>query len=122
MTQEFSAPTPEFPPQPALTPNEIVPMLIGSTVGEIERELVLQTLAPAPRACSGYPCAPCATRSGNIPLKESTCPRTPISARASQSAGRVGRRADNAMMLFRHGRAGFVPAMPMLPSPTARFE
>jgi DNA-binding NtrC family response regulator len=45
MTQEFSAPTPEFPPQPALTPNEIVPMLIGSTVGEIERELVLQTLA-----------------------------------------------------------------------------
>ena len=29
----------------SLTPNEIVPMLIGSTVGEIERELVLQTLA-----------------------------------------------------------------------------
>jgi DNA-binding NtrC family response regulator len=45
MTQEFSAPIQEIPPQPALAPNEIVPMLIGSTVGEIERELVLQTLA-----------------------------------------------------------------------------
>ena len=32
-------------PAPSLTPNEIVPLLIGSTVGEIERELVLQTLA-----------------------------------------------------------------------------
>jgi len=29
----------------SLRPNEIVPLLIGSTVGEIERELVLQTLA-----------------------------------------------------------------------------
>jgi DNA-binding NtrC family response regulator len=29
----------------SVAPNEIVPMLIGSTVGEIERELVLQTLA-----------------------------------------------------------------------------
>ena len=29
----------------SLTPNEIVPLLIGSTVGEVERELVLQTLA-----------------------------------------------------------------------------
>ena len=28
----------------SLAPNEIVPMLIGSTVSEIERELVLQTL------------------------------------------------------------------------------
>lgn len=27
-----------------LPPNEVVPFLIGSTVGEIERELVLQTL------------------------------------------------------------------------------
>lgn len=34
---------------PSLAPNEIVPLLIGSTVGEIERELVLQTLA----RCSG---------------------------------------------------------------------
>ncbi|MBU6464505.1 MAG: helix-turn-helix domain-containing protein [Bradyrhizobium sp.] len=35
------------PPRPAssLTPDQIVPLLIGSTVGEIERELVLQTLA-----------------------------------------------------------------------------
>jgi DNA-binding NtrC family response regulator len=45
MTQEFSTATAEIHPQPALAPNEIVPMLIGSTVGEIERELVLQTLA-----------------------------------------------------------------------------
>ncbi|GLR91874.1 helix-turn-helix domain-containing protein [Bradyrhizobium iriomotense] len=28
-----------------LAPHEIVPLLIGATVGEIERELVLQTLA-----------------------------------------------------------------------------
>jgi DNA-binding NtrC family response regulator len=28
-----------------LAPNQIVPMLIGATVGEVERELVLQTLA-----------------------------------------------------------------------------
>ena len=28
-----------------LPPNKIVPLLIGATVGEIERELVLQTLA-----------------------------------------------------------------------------
>jgi DNA-binding NtrC family response regulator len=32
-------------PLSALARNEIVPLLIGSTVGEIERELVLQTLA-----------------------------------------------------------------------------
>ena len=32
-------------PAASLTPNEIVPLLIGSTVGEVERELVLQTLA-----------------------------------------------------------------------------
>jgi len=31
-------------PAPPLSPNEVVPFLIGSTVGEIERELVLQTL------------------------------------------------------------------------------
>ncbi len=29
----------------SLASNEIVPMLVGSTLGEIERELVLQTLA-----------------------------------------------------------------------------
>ena len=33
------------PDAPPLTPHEIVPMLIGSTVEAIERELVLQTLA-----------------------------------------------------------------------------
>jgi len=40
-------PAPEIPlsnPR-ALSPHEIVPMLIGSTVEAIERELVLQTLA-----------------------------------------------------------------------------
>ncbi|KJC52828.1 Fis family transcriptional regulator [Bradyrhizobium sp. LTSP885] len=30
---------------PSLAPNEVVPLLIGATVGEVERELVLQTLA-----------------------------------------------------------------------------
>ena len=37
----------EIPPSDSqpLTPHEIVPMLIGSTVEAIERELVLQTLA-----------------------------------------------------------------------------
>jgi DNA-binding NtrC family response regulator len=32
-------------PAASLAPNEVVPLLIGSTVGEVERELVLQTLA-----------------------------------------------------------------------------
>jgi DNA-binding NtrC family response regulator len=44
MTQVFPAPAPEIPPSPSPAPNEVVPLLIGSTVGEIERELVLQTL------------------------------------------------------------------------------
>jgi DNA-binding NtrC family response regulator len=44
MTHESVVPAPESP-APSLSPNEIVPLLIGSTVGEIERELVLQTLA-----------------------------------------------------------------------------
>ena len=39
-------PAPEIPPESqVLSPHEIVPMLIGSTVEAIERELVLQTLA-----------------------------------------------------------------------------
>ena len=37
---EFSSPDPQ-----SLAPHEIVPMLIGSTVEAIERELVVQTLA-----------------------------------------------------------------------------
>jgi DNA-binding NtrC family response regulator len=37
--------THDFPLLASLAPNEVVPLLIGSTVGEIERELVLQTLA-----------------------------------------------------------------------------
>jgi DNA-binding NtrC family response regulator len=44
MPHEFPNLAPELP-APSLAPNEIVPLLIGSTVGEIERELVLQTLA-----------------------------------------------------------------------------
>ena len=43
MTTVRSAPPDEAPH--SLAPNEIIPMLIGSTVCEIERELVLQTLA-----------------------------------------------------------------------------
>ncbi|GAA3839637.1 Fis family transcriptional regulator [[Pseudomonas] carboxydohydrogena] len=46
MTQDSSFHAPELPRlDPAAAPNEVVPWLIGSTVGEIERELVLQTLA-----------------------------------------------------------------------------
>jgi Bacterial regulatory protein, Fis family len=45
MTHASNATIPELSPSPLLAPNEIVPLLIGSTVGEIERELVLQTLA-----------------------------------------------------------------------------
>ena len=44
MTHESAVPAPEIP-APSLTPCEVVLLLIGSTVGEIERELVLQTLA-----------------------------------------------------------------------------
>ncbi|WP_213738969.1 helix-turn-helix domain-containing protein [Bradyrhizobium sp. dw_411] len=44
MTYESDVPAPETP-APSLAPNEVVPLLIGSTVGEVERELVLQTLA-----------------------------------------------------------------------------
>jgi DNA-binding NtrC family response regulator len=47
MTMVHSA-APEHTAQ-SLAPNEIVPLLIGSTLGEIERELVLQTL----RRCDG---------------------------------------------------------------------
>ena len=41
----FPAPEIPLPDSQALLPHEIVPMLIGSTVEAIERELVLQTLA-----------------------------------------------------------------------------
>jgi DNA-binding NtrC family response regulator len=44
MTNVSAVPAPEIP-KPSLAPNEIMPWLIGATVGEIERELVLQTLA-----------------------------------------------------------------------------
>ena len=44
MAHEPAIHAPETPAS-SLTPNEIVPLLIGSTVGEVERELVLQTLA-----------------------------------------------------------------------------
>jgi DNA-binding NtrC family response regulator len=41
---ESAVAAPEIPVA-SLAPNEVVPLLIGSTVGEVERELVLQTLA-----------------------------------------------------------------------------
>ncbi|HVX75391.1 MAG TPA: helix-turn-helix domain-containing protein [Bradyrhizobium sp.] len=44
MAYAFAVPAPELPAS-TLAPNEIVPLLIGSTVDEVERELVLQTLA-----------------------------------------------------------------------------
>jgi DNA-binding NtrC family response regulator len=44
MAYAFSVPSSELPVS-SLAPNEIVPLLIGSTVDEVERELVLQTLA-----------------------------------------------------------------------------
>jgi DNA-binding NtrC family response regulator len=44
MAYESTTHAPEIPAA-SLRPNEVVPLLIGSTVGEIERELVLQTLA-----------------------------------------------------------------------------
>ena len=43
MTHEFTHPAPEI--SHPLAPNEVVPLLIGSTIGEVEQELVLQTLA-----------------------------------------------------------------------------
>ncbi|WP_454620508.1 helix-turn-helix domain-containing protein [Bradyrhizobium cenepequi] len=43
MSYVSTQPLPEFPAA-SLAPNEIVPLLIGATVGEVERELVLQTL------------------------------------------------------------------------------
>ncbi|MBX9821586.1 helix-turn-helix domain-containing protein [Afipia birgiae] len=46
MSQNISPSTLEpLPDAPAMAPNQVVPLLIGATVGEIERELVLQTLA-----------------------------------------------------------------------------
>jgi DNA-binding NtrC family response regulator len=44
MAYAFAVSAPELPVA-SLSPNEIVPLLIGSTVDEVERELVLQTLA-----------------------------------------------------------------------------
>ena len=44
MSVVFTMPAPEAP-KATSSPTEIIPMLIGSTVEEIERELVLQTLA-----------------------------------------------------------------------------
>lgn len=44
MSQASRSGAPEIP-APSLAPNDVVPLLIGSTVGEVERELVLQTLA-----------------------------------------------------------------------------
>ncbi|WP_291867289.1 helix-turn-helix domain-containing protein [Bradyrhizobium sp.] len=43
MIRESVVPAPPVS-APSLAPHEIVPLLIGATVGEVERELVLQTL------------------------------------------------------------------------------
>jgi DNA-binding NtrC family response regulator len=43
MSYVSTQPLPEIPAS-SLAPNEIVPLLIGATVGEVERELVVQTL------------------------------------------------------------------------------
>lgn len=47
MTQLPPAHSADMPPVtgPAIAPRRVVRLLIGATVGEIERELVLQTLA-----------------------------------------------------------------------------
>jgi DNA-binding NtrC family response regulator len=44
MSYASTLPAPEAS-APTLAPNEVVPLLIGATVSEVERELVLQTLA-----------------------------------------------------------------------------
>ncbi|MDO9296029.1 helix-turn-helix domain-containing protein [Bradyrhizobium sp.] len=44
VSTQASTQVPAPVPAPSLAPNEIVPLLIGATVGEVERELVLQTL------------------------------------------------------------------------------
>jgi DNA-binding NtrC family response regulator len=44
MSHASTPPAAEAPPH-SLAPHEIVPLLIGATVDEVERELVLQTLA-----------------------------------------------------------------------------
>ena len=89
MTHESAVPAPELPAL-SLAPNEIVPLLIGSTVGEIERELMLQTLA----RCNGN-----RTRAARVlgvsvrtlrnkirqySAEGSTCPCTATSARDSR--------------------------------------
>jgi len=45
MNQALLLQTLELPAKPPLAPDQVVPFLIGATVDEIERELVLQTLA-----------------------------------------------------------------------------
>jgi DNA-binding NtrC family response regulator len=75
-------------PTPASSPDEIIPLLIGATVGEVERELVLHTLARCDgnrtRAARvlGISVRICATRSGNIQPAGSTFPRTATSPAA----------------------------------------
>jgi len=45
MNQRSSLATLEMSAEPLVAPDQVVPLLIGATVNEIERELVLQTLA-----------------------------------------------------------------------------
>jgi hypothetical protein len=89
MSQESFAHAPEFPPpdSQALAPHHIVPMLIGSTVEAIERELVLQTLARCDgnrttrRACSAFRCARCG-ESVSTPPTGLTFPRVVVAVPA----------------------------------------
>ena len=103
MTHESAVSAPPIP-APSLAPNEIVPLLIGATVGEIERELVLQTLGRCDgnrnrtRAARVLGCryARCATRSGSTPPMASRCPRITTSrARQDEAPARYLRRWDS---------------------------
>lgn len=91
MTQYTSPPLlPPLPDGPAVAPDRVVPLLIGATVGEIERELVLQTLARCEgnrtRAARmlGVLSAHYATRSGSILQKGWTCLRITSGATATR--------------------------------------
>ena len=62
MSVVFTMPAPEATKAAFFSAKtEIIPMLIGATVGEVERELVLQTLGAVRRQPD-----PCRARAGNI--------------------------------------------------------
>ena len=80
MTTDYLA-APENTAQ-SLASNELIRLLIGSTVEEVERALVSRHLpaatatGPKPRGCSAYRYARCATRSESTSPRGSRCPRT----------------------------------------------